>query len=347
MKLTINLMAILTIFLLYSCGNEGGAEKQSTYSIVGKTTNIPSGTKAILEHIEGGSRPVPIDTATVEEDGSFEMTGSFNSEGIGRIKMGRTNVLTVLNNANYLVEVDGRDPRGTTVTGNSAAEQASDLISKLQAREATTDYLKNLADTSSNLFVSYLAVNNLRAGENLESYEKLYKRFQNELPDDAITKNFAEQIEKEKVKALANKATAIGAQAQEIKAPNTVGQEIALSSLRGKIVFIDFWASWCGPCRRENPTVVAAYKKYKNQGFEVYSVSLDNNKERWLKAIEKDNLIWDSHVSELKKWNSQAAAAYGVTSIPSTFLIDQEGKIIGKNLRGHQLENKLKEIFGA
>ncbi|MFT5337296.1 MAG: thiol-disulfide isomerase/thioredoxin, partial [Luteibaculaceae bacterium] len=114
----------------------------------------------------------------------------------------------------------------------------------------------------------------------------------------------------------------------------------------GKYVLIDFWASWCRPCRAENPNVVAMYKKYKRKGFEIYSVSLDRTKDAWVNAIKQDGLTW-THVSDLKFWQSEGAKTYGVSGIPFTVLIDKEGKIIATNIRGESLRNKMKEIFGA
>lgn len=124
------------------------------------------------------------------------------------------------------------------------------------------------------------------------------------------------------------------------------GSPLKLSDLRGKIVLIDFWASWCGPCRKENPNVVNLYKKYEKAGFTVLSVSLDKTREPWLAAIEKDGLIWPHHVSDLKFWSNEAAQLYKVTGIPFTVLVDQEGKIINTKLRGAELEATLKQIFG-
>jgi thiol-disulfide isomerase/thioredoxin len=138
----------------------------------------------------------------------------------------------------------------------------------------------------------------------------------------------------------------VGEAAPEITLPDPTGKNVSLSSLKGKVVLLDFWASWCGPCRKENPNVVNVYKKYKDKGFTVYSVSLDNAKANWVDAISKDNLIWTSHVSDLKGWKSSAAALYGVKGIPATFLIDQQGKIIAVNLRGETLEESLKSLLG-
>ncbi len=123
------------------------------------------------------------------------------------------------------------------------------------------------------------------------------------------------------------------------------GKTINLSDYKGKkYVLVDFWASWCGPCRGENPNVVAAYNKYKEKGFTVLGVSFDQNKDQWLAAVQKDNLTWD-HVSDLKGWGNEVGKLFGITSIPQNFLVDKEGKIVGKNLRGPALEEKLNEIF--
>jgi thiol-disulfide isomerase/thioredoxin len=138
---------------------------------------------------------------------------------------------------------------------------------------------------------------------------------------------------------------AAGGAAPEIIMNDRNGKPLALSSLRGKIVLVDFWASWCGPCRQENPNVVRMYEKYKDKGFTIYSVSLDENRDKWLAAIDADNLSWPNHVSDLKGWSSEAVAAYEVNGIPATFLLDKEGNIIAKNLRGGQLEQKLQELL--
>lgn len=170
-------------------------------------------------------------------------------------------------------------------------------------------------------------------------------------PDAGFVKRMAQQYQlveggkQPTPPAQVEQGLAVGVEAPEINQPSPTGKDIALSSLRGKYVLVDFWAAWCKPCRFENPNVVRTYNAYKDKGFEVYSVSLDKSRDAWLKAIEKDGLVWESHVSDLKAWSSQPARDYGVRGIPATFLLDPEGKIIAKNLRGPALEAKLAEVL--
>lgn len=140
------------------------------------------------------------------------------------------------------------------------------------------------------------------------------------------------------------RGTTIGYTATNFTQNTPEGKPIKLSDYKGKVVLVDFWASWCGPCRAENPNVVAAYQKYKDKGFTVLGVSFDQSKEKWQDAIQKDHLTWD-HVSDLKGWGNEVGKIYNITSIPQNLLIDKEGKILDKNLRGPALEEKLAEIF--
>lgn len=181
-----------------------------------------------------------------------------------------------------------------------------------------------------------------------EIFKKVLDRMTPLYPESEMVKSLRIMVTAQKGKAKnenTNKAIVeVGSIAPEIILPTPTGKELALSSLRGKYVLLDFWAAWCGPCRRENPTLVQNYKKYYRKGFTIYQVSLDNNKEHWTKAIRKDKLKW-YHVSDLKHWKSEAAKLYNVRTIPTNFLINPEGEIIATNLRGKRLEEKLKEIF--
>ncbi len=165
----------------------------------------------------------------------------------------------------------------------------------------------------------------------------------NALPD--ASKNYpSAKILREKIETA--RKTGVGRYAMDFTQNDTLGKPVSLSSFKGKYVLIDFWASWCGPCRAENPNVVNAFQKYKDKGFHVLGVSLDqpNAKDKWIKAIHDDQLTW-THVSDLQYWKNAVALLYGIQAIPQNFLLDPEGKIIGKNLRGEELQVKLDALF--
>ncbi|MBP1673212.1 MAG: alkyl hydroperoxide reductase/Thiol specific antioxidant/Mal allergen [Bacteroidetes bacterium] len=176
--------------------------------------------------------------------------------------------------------------------------------------------------------------------QNLELHSEVIKALQSKYPDNPLV------AERYTIETKPANPTAIGAMAPDLAFSNPEGKILKLSDLRGKVVLLDFWASWCRPCRMENPNVVKDYHKYHEKGFEVFSVSLDKDKNSWIKAIQDDGLVWPNHVSDLKYWSSEAAAIYGVTSIPATFLIGKDGRIIAKNLRGEALGSALEELLG-
>lgn len=168
--------------------------------------------------------------------------------------------------------------------------------------------------------------------------DSLAIKYSRELPNSIYTKELQNEVDN-------LRALAIGSMAPEISLPDPDGNIVSLSSFKGKYVLIDFWAGWCGPCRKENPNVVRMYQEYHDKGFEILGVSLDRTRDAWVNAIKKDGLIWN-HVSDLKYFNSEASRTYQINSIPATYLIGPDGTIIAKNLRGPSLEAKLREIFG-
>lgn len=153
-----------------------------------------------------------------------------------------------------------------------------------------------------------------------------------------------ESIQRLKIQQAQSRSFVVGSEAPDFTQKTPEGEDLSLSDLRGKVVLIDFWASWCGPCRKENPHVVKLYNKYKDQGFEILSVSLDKDKDRWTQAIEADGMDW-KHVSDLQGWKNQVAQTYSVRSIPHTVLLDKEGKIIARDLRSKALDQQLEKIF--
>ena len=180
--------------------------------------------------------------------------------------------------------------------------------------------------------------------EHKAQFENIIKRF----PENTMVKDMAAylaDVEKEAVQGTASGPEAmINQQAPDFTLPDPSGKQLSLSSFKGKYVLVDFWASWCGPCRQENPNVVKAYLKYKGKNFTVLGVSLDKTKDAWLKAIADDGLNW-SHVSDLKFWESAVVPLYGISGIPTNILVDPQGKIVAANLRGPGLEEKLSEVL--
>lgn len=337
-------LVFLTFAIMAGCGTNKG--NFNGYVIKGKISNANSNTQVFLDALATKAVDV-IDTATVGSDGSFELKGNIPEKKLGRLRIGTGAVSTfiVLDNVKMEVNMNAQNPNDLSVSGAPESVQLNALVNQIRTMpaEQREGYLQQYVDTVTNPFIGYMAVSNLQIESNYELYQKFAKKMAQSIPNSQLNQEFQAYVTS--MQSLMN--TAIGRPAPDIKLQTPEGKEKSLSELKGKIVLIDFWASWCGPCRKENPSVVAAYKKYSSKGFDIYSVSLDQNKEKWTAAIEQDGLVWNSHVSDLAGWNSSAAALYGVRSIPAAFLIDKEGKIVAKNLRGPALETKLAELLGS
>lgn len=353
------------------------------FTVAGKVKNGSKGEKVILSRSTATGSSVKIDSAQIAADGSFQLKsvekdrGSFFTLNIAdRQKF----ALLVEGGENFNIVADGttRDDKGNggkvAITGSknmefyaqidqlmqafatkvtkwneeyAAAEEKKDTkkIQEIQqayakAEQERVGSIRQLVPQMGTSLIALFAANNFLSPENdLDVLKKLAEDFSKIEPTPTLAKGFIGSV-----KRFAG--VAVGEQAPDFTLNSPEGKPVALSSLRGKYILIDFWASWCGPCRMENPNVVRMYDKFKDKGFDIYGVSLDDNEKAWKTAIERDKLKW-LHGSELKKWNSGVAQTYGVNAIPATFLLDKEGKIIAKNLRGAALESKLTELLGA
>jgi peroxiredoxin len=201
------------------------------------------------------------------------------------------------------------------------------------------------------------ALSRMDMGQEQELFKATREALRKTMPRSEFFAGFRDQVDRMEQQLAAQKAQEaemerlsnlipVGSEAPDFSQQDPNGKTITLSSLRGKVVLIDFWASWCKPCRMENPNVKRVYEKYHTKGFEILGVSLDREKGAWTGAIQQDGLPW-LHVSDLQFWNNAAAQQYGISSIPFTVLVDKDGKVIDKNLRGPALEAKLAELFGA
>ena len=216
---------------------------------------------------------------------------------------------------------------------------SEEKFSGLEAEQ--NDFNKKFIKEHPASYIIPSVLNNLSYGMEATEIESFIGMIDTAVAKVAIIKDL-------KARVAVMKTVAIGQKAPDFTQNDVNDKPIALSSKIGKskLLLIDFWASWCGPCRAENPNVVKIYNQYKTKGFDVFGVSLDRKKEDWLKAIEKDQLTW-THVSDLKYWSNDAAKLYAVNSIPASFLLDESGTIIARNLRGEALANKVKELLAG
>ena len=362
------LVLLLSAFIFIQCDTSSPG-----LTITGDVQNAKNLT-AYLDYKSLENQIQPIANVAVEGNGKF----SFNypeglKPGIYRVRVGAQSADLILTGNEKKINLTGDINNFKTfdynLTGSELSETYRQKISALINKTTTTDEVKAFMKSdidpllAATLSLAISQPNNANHAEYTAIAEKLKTAYADTEIANAYA-NFASMMSKQFKMAQSKYKVKLGEPAPDIAMADVKGNIQRLSDLKGKVVLLDFWASWCGPCRRANPHVVETYHKYKDQGFTVFSVSLDGldartkkrfqadqldeqmkrQKQRWLDAIAKDNLEWDSHVSDLKKWDSDAAATYGVRSIPTTFLIDRDGNIAALNPR-NTLEQEIKKVI--
>ncbi len=365
-------LLLLTLSLsLYTCQSGGGPSEGTL--IRGQLDNAAN-LKVYLDKVDISTPNNVLANAPIDGNGNFAL--GFLEElkpGIYQIRVGAQKAFIALGEGDNLIEIKGAitdlSNYNFTVTGSKDAQEMVAAMQTLSQGSVKVEDIENLVESLNNPETgAYIAFNTLsRAGAiGLPVHKKVVARLSVESPTKAKYTAFVSALEGQMAQQRSAEIIQVGMPAPDIKLPSPDGKEYALSDLKGQVVLLDFWASWCGPCRRENPNVVEVYKKYKDDGFTIYSVSLDGldtrrtagltpeqiaqanegQKQRWVDAITKDNLVWPYHVSELKKWESEAGRTYGVRGIPKTFLIDREGKIAAVGLRGaRSIEDALQSVL--
>lgn len=359
----------MSMMALFSCGGNGTKE-EGKVQISGKIGNAPEGVVVLSQFTD--SRPKVLDTLEVSANGEFSYSLEVTTPTFYELNLyGQRVVRLALLDEDVAVSYNFNEPSSLVIEGsrdsqemlkletlmeeyqvsvNQLNEKYYEAMSKndsetikaiqleaMQLESQQADRVKETISSMGDSFASLAAVGLLNPKSDFPFIDDLISRLNDKYPGTISIMQMKQQLDE-------MRSLSVGQVAPDFELPTPNGDLVKLSDLRGKYVLIDFWAAWCKPCRAENPNVVRLYNQYKDKGFEVFGVSLDRSKEDWIKAIADDGLTW-TQVSDLKYFNSLAAELYKIDAIPATYMLDPDGKIIAKDLRGPSLENKLAELF--
>lgn len=362
---------ILAISLfLFACGGETAKEETTGFKLSVTIPDAETDTAFLKSYTDGEMKT--LDSVTVDSSGVFVFEGEVEAPALRYLVIGKQRLEVFVENSELIITADSlKNLKDAEITGSKtqdefkmykaeseefkvrmdtlyskyrAASQAQDekAIEALNAEYETimdekTAFVKEYVKKNPSSFVSpYIVRNELVYSLDYKELEEVVSSM-----DTALSKSELYQFLSNRVETLSK--VAVGNDFVDFAQADSLGNDFSLSELKGNVILVDFWASWCGPCRRANPGVVEIYKEYHDKGFEILGVSFDESREKWLKAIEKDGLTW-YHVSDLKGWKNAAGKMYGVMSIPHTVLIDKNGKIAAKNLSKEELKEKVAEL---